>query len=104
MKNVSVTELKANLSRYLEMVQRGSEVQVLDRNRPIARLVGLRPVRAVTRKQDEEKLERLERAGIVRRPIRDGRVVLAGWKPLELPNPDGKTWAEYLDEEREDRV
>lgn len=53
---------------------------------------------------DEEKLARLERAGIIRRPARDRREVMAGWKPIELPSTPGKMWADYLDEEREDRV
>lgn len=36
---VSISELKANLSRYLREVRRGGEVQVLDRGAPVARLV-----------------------------------------------------------------
>ncbi len=43
MKTVSVSELKANPSRYLRLVQRGGEVQILVRGKPIARLVGLAP-------------------------------------------------------------
>ena len=34
-----VSELKANLSRYLEQVRRGATVTVCDRRTPIARLV-----------------------------------------------------------------
>ena len=41
MQTVSVSELKAHLSRYLREVRRGGEVQVLDRGRPVARLTGL---------------------------------------------------------------
>ena len=36
MTSVSVSELKANLSRYLREVRRGGEFQVLDRGEPIA--------------------------------------------------------------------
>lgn len=39
MTTVSVSELKANLSRYLREVRRGGEVQVLDRGTPVARMV-----------------------------------------------------------------
>ncbi len=39
MTTVSISDLKANLSRYLREVRRGGEVQVLDRGAPIARLV-----------------------------------------------------------------
>lgn len=38
MKTVSVSELKAHLSRYLRDVRRGGEIQVLDRGVPVARL------------------------------------------------------------------
>ena len=45
MKTASVTELKANLSSYLRMVRRGSEVQILERGVPIARLVKWRALK-----------------------------------------------------------
>ena len=35
----SISDLKANRSRYLRVVRRGGEVQVLDRGAPVARLV-----------------------------------------------------------------
>lgn len=40
MDSVSVSELKAHLSRYLRRVREGGEIQVVDRGKPIARLVG----------------------------------------------------------------
>lgn len=39
MRRVRITELKDQLSRYLREVERGGEVEVTDRNRPIARIV-----------------------------------------------------------------
>ncbi len=36
---VKTGELKAKLSKYLRMVQAGDEVQVLDRQNPIARIL-----------------------------------------------------------------
>ena len=57
---VSISELKANLSRYLGEVRRGGEVRVLDRGTPIARLV---PAAA----NDNEGIrERLVGAGLLR--------------------------------------
>ena len=38
MTTVSISDLKANLSRYIREVRRGGEVQVLDRGAPVARL------------------------------------------------------------------
>jgi prevent-host-death family protein len=39
MKRVKIAELKDNLSKYLRAVERGAEVEVTDRDRPIARIV-----------------------------------------------------------------
>lgn len=39
MKRVKIAELKDQLSRYLRAVERGAEVEVTDRERPIARIV-----------------------------------------------------------------
>lgn len=63
MKTASVTELKAQLAHLLRMVRRGTEVQVLERGVPIARLVGIAPASG----RDAERLDRLAKAGVVRR-------------------------------------
>lgn len=39
MKRVRIAELKDQLSRYLRAVERGEEIEVTDRDRPIARIV-----------------------------------------------------------------
>ena len=83
MKTASVTELKANLSRYLRMIRRGSEVQVLERGVPIARLVGLGNAAA----PEQERLERLERAGVLRRGSSDASWVLDE-EPIEVSGAD----------------
>lgn len=41
MKSVKIAELKDHLSEHLRAVERGSEVEVTDRGRPIARIVPL---------------------------------------------------------------
>lgn len=40
---VKIAELKDRLSRYLRAVERGAEVEVTDRHRPIARIVPADP-------------------------------------------------------------
>ena len=40
MRRVGVAELKNQLSKYLRAAEIGDEVEVTDRNRPIARIVG----------------------------------------------------------------
>lgn len=94
MKTASVTELKANLSRYLRMVRRGSEVQVLERGVPIARLVGME------RATEGVENDRLERAGILRRGTMDLRWLVAE-APLEASSAD---LSGALEDDREDRV
>ena len=39
MKRVKIAELKDQLSRHLRAVERGAQVEVTDRDRPIARIV-----------------------------------------------------------------
>jgi prevent-host-death family protein len=84
MKTASVTELKAQLSRYLRMVRRGTEVQVLDRGVPIARLVGVTPSSGT----DAERIDRLARAGIVRRGTSDLSWLLDEPPIRTVPNAD----------------
>ena len=93
MANVPITELKAHLAKYLRMVQRGVEVQVLDRGVPVARLVPM--PRAVD--SEDEAVERLVRAGIVRR----GSGRMRGLLPLRVDV--APRLLEALDSEREDR-
>lgn len=39
MKRIRIAELKDQLSRHLRAVEQGAEIEVLDRDRPIARIV-----------------------------------------------------------------
>jgi prevent-host-death family protein len=94
MESVSVSELKAKLSRYLREVRRGGEVQVLDRGRPIARLVGM----PTGDGPDDEHRERLIASGLLRPATSSVRDVLA-LPPLELDLDLG----DALAEDREDR-
>jgi prevent-host-death family protein len=43
MRKVRIAELKDRLSEHLRAVEQGGEVVVLDRNRPIARIVPMPP-------------------------------------------------------------
>ncbi len=66
MKEAKIGESKNNLSCYLEYVRAGGWVLVLDRDRPVARLVPLQPTAHGTKAQ-EARLARLERQGLLRR-------------------------------------
>ena len=93
MTTASVSELKANLSRYLREVRRGGEVEVLDRGAPVARLV---PAAAG---DDAGIRERLIGAGVLR-PGRGSTAAILESPPLALP----VGLSEALAEDRADRL
>lgn len=92
MTTVSISELKANLSRYVRKVRRGGEVQVLDRGRPVARLV---PAIA----DGDQARARLITQGVVRSG-RGGAAAILDEPPLTLP----VSISEALTEDRADRL
>jgi len=64
-KHVKIADLKNNLSRHLARVRAGETITVLDRDRPIARLV---PIATADKKSAlEAHLRELERQGWLRR-------------------------------------
>lgn len=66
MKKARIAELKNHLSRYLEYVRAGGTILVLDREQPIAHVVPLGAV-ARPRRSGPDRLERLQRQGLIRR-------------------------------------
>jgi antitoxin (DNA-binding transcriptional repressor) of toxin-antitoxin stability system len=81
-KQAKIANLKDNLSRYLEHVRRGGSVLVLDRDRPVARLV---PLPHDGARGASERLSRLERQGLIRRGTGGRASATAARKPLRLP-------------------
>jgi prevent-host-death family protein len=65
MKSASVTDMKNNLSKYLELVKNGEPVLITERGVTIARIESVRARQDKT--ADAARLARLERAGIIRR-------------------------------------
>lgn len=89
---VSISELKAHLSRYLRRVKRGGEVRIVERGVPIARIT---PIPSADR--DDSKRERLVRLGL----LRPGS---GSWKPDDHPPAEvaGGILSALVDD-REDR-
>jgi len=96
MKAVSVSELKAHLAKYLRDVQRGREIQILHRGRPVARLcrVDVDADRGALR-------SRLISAGVVRPGRTSTKRLLETNEPIEL---QGLELSAALQDERGDRV
>jgi prevent-host-death family protein len=70
MKRVKIAELKDQLSKHLRAVEAGAEIEVTDRNRPIARLV------PVPRQAPEVRIVPARRAFAA---VRDKRCRTARW-------------------------
>ena len=62
MKKASISELKNQLSAYLQRVRAGQTVIVYDRDRPIAR------IDRVADEDDDVRIAELQRAGIITPP------------------------------------
>lgn len=62
-RTATITEAKNKLSALIDIVKSGESVLILDRGIPVARLES-----AITADDDEGKLARLERAGLITRP------------------------------------
>lgn len=96
MTTASISEAKAKLSSLLERVRAGEEVTITDRGTPVARIVPL----SASEVDWDERLERLERAGVIRRPKRKLDVEAFLARPL-VKSRDSVLEA-LLDERRED--
>ena len=62
MEKATISELRKHLSAYIRKVRAGESVLILDRNRPVARLVGV-----AGQDPADDRLARLESEGLLRR-------------------------------------
>ena len=98
MKRASITDAKNRLSALLDTVREGETVLIEDRGVPIARLESV----AATRGADKGRLERLERAGLARRPSAPvPKAVVASDPPSSIGR--AKASQALINERREDR-
>jgi prevent-host-death family protein len=65
MKRASITDAKNGLSALIDRVRRGERIVIEDRGVPVARLESVSDLPG----DDEGRVARLERAGLVRRPL-----------------------------------
>jgi prevent-host-death family protein len=93
---VSVSELKAHLSRYLREVRRGGEVQIIERGKPVARLIA---VASAENESGVEPRHRLVADGILRTGAA-GTLEVLDQPPLDL----SVSIMAALEEDRADRL
>lgn len=95
MEKATISQVKNRLSAYLKKVRAGQTILILDRDEPIARLE-----RVSAEDHPDDRLVRLERAGLVRRAQMPVSV-----KALRAPAPTSKrsVVGALLEERREER-
>lgn len=98
MKISSVSEARNRFSALLDLVRGGESVTITDRGRPVARLV---PAVGQTEADDEARLARLERAGLIRRPTE--KLDVEAFLARPLPDLGGGVVELLLDERRQGR-
>ena len=95
-RTVSISELKAHLSRYLDRVKAGEEVLITDRGQPVARLA-----RVEGSERQDAHYQRLVREGRIRPPLRS---LPDDFFERRLPeDPEGKALEFLIEERREGR-
>ncbi len=85
MKKVNISKIKAELSKYLRFVKSGQEVLIVDRDQPVAKLVGVE----------------LEQALSIRAPSTDLKAVLL--KSEKRSFTEKSDILDVLAQDREDR-
>lgn len=95
MATASISETKAKLSALLDRVKAGEDVTITDRGVPVARIV---PIPAGEVDWDE-RLERLERQGVIRRPTK--KLDLEWFLSRPLPKSRESVLEALLEERRE---
>lgn len=95
MKVAGISEFKAKLSEYLAAVEAGHEVLVTDHDRPVARVIRAGG-RGAGRAEEDGRLDRLERAGVVR--VGSGAIPDSFWSLSRPRDADSAILEALLDE------
>ena len=91
--SVGIRDAKINLSKLLKIVQKGSEVILTDRGRPVGKIVPVKPESLPLL----ERVKQLEDQGIIEAISGKGRKKI----PSPIPIPNGLA-QRFLREDRED--
>ena len=95
MEKATISQLKNRLSAYLKKVRAGRSVVIVDRDQPIARLE-----RIAGGSEADDRITRLERAGVIRR--RKAKLDVAALR-RGAPRPGASVLGALLDDRSEGR-
>ena len=99
MKKATISYTKNHLSALLEQVKRGETVTILDRTKPVARMV---PIESTGDAEWDRKLDDMERRGITKQD----RAATIEWllrEPPPKPKPGFSITQALIDMRNEDR-
>lgn len=99
----TISDAKARLSHFIELAKSGETVLITDRGIPVVKLESAaRPSREGLSAEDSGRIDRLEKAGILR--VSDKPLDLS-WMdmPIAVPLPGGDILKALLDEREESR-
>lgn len=96
MGTASISETKAKLSALLDRVKAGETVTITDRGVPVAQIV---PLNGTSEVDWDARLEKLERAGVIRRPKQ--KLDVTAFLERPLPKFQGSVLEALLEERRE---
>ncbi len=95
MNKATISQLKNHLSAYLRKVRGGQTILIVDRDEPVARIERVEAGGAV-----DDRIGRLERAGLLRRAVRR---LDPGLLAAEAPKPRRSVLEALLEDRREGR-
>jgi antitoxin (DNA-binding transcriptional repressor) of toxin-antitoxin stability system len=95
MEKVTISEIKNRLSAYLRKVKAGQVVIIMDRDQPVARLE-----RIAGNGHHDDRLRRLEQAGLLRRAKKPLR---RGWPAEPAPKASHSVLDALLEDRRDGR-
>jgi prevent-host-death family protein len=97
MRSTPVSELKANLSRFLGRVKAGEDILITERGKPVAKMVPL----SAAEDDEERLLRRMEAEGLVR--LGSGRLPKGFWERPRPKDPTARVRRALLEERSERR-
>lgn len=100
MLRVTISEMRNRLSHYLRLVKGGEEIEIVDRDTPIARVIQVSHERSA---KESAWVKEMEKMGIIQPPQKRGPLPAELLSPRDLPSLKKKTRRSVLEALLEER-